>query len=242
MNYKISVIIRTYNEEKHIEEVLKSLKQQSYPNYEIIIVDSESTDKTIQIVKKYDVKIVKILKKDFNYSYASNIGVQNSNGDICCFLSGHSVPFNDNYLELINDIFQNVKIGGCYGDTIALEDGSITEKAFNMLGYLKNKIKNKDKIIYEKEIHPGILSCSNAAIRKELLLKYPFANELGKNGGEDVEVAYRIMKEKLEIVQVSDLLVKHSHGKGFFKFIKEFKNWRIMYGEVLKYIENKEIK
>ena len=49
MDNKISVVIRTYNEEKHIGEVLESLKKQTYKNYEIVIVDSESTDRTVEI-------------------------------------------------------------------------------------------------------------------------------------------------------------------------------------------------
>ena len=67
-NYKISVIIRTYNEEKKINEVLFKLSQQTYKNIEIIIVDSESTDKTVDICKNYDTNIITIKKSDFNYS------------------------------------------------------------------------------------------------------------------------------------------------------------------------------
>lgn len=236
MNYKISIIIRTYNEQKHIGEVLESLKRQSYENYEIILVDSESTDMTLEIAKKYDIKIVSILKKDFNYSYASNIGVNNSTGDIICFLSGHSVPVKENYLEEINNIFRNEKIGGCYGDTIALEDGSITEKLFNKLGYIKNKMKNLEYMVLENEIHPGILSCSNACVRKKLVTQHPFVNELGIKGGEDVELAYRIIQDNYYIAKVPTLLVKHSHGSNIFKFIREFKNWRTMYQDVINYI------
>lgn len=241
MNYKISVVIRTYNEEKHLGEVLEQLKKQSYKNYEVIVVDSESTDNTLYIANKYDVKIINILKSDFNYSYASNIGVKNSTGDIICFLSGHSVPVKETFLEDINKIFENEKIGGCYGDVIALDDGSITEKIFNKLGYLKNKIKgNKKEIELESSIHPGILSCSNASIRKKLLLKHPFVESLGKKGGEDVELAYRIIQDGYYVAKVPNLLVKHSHGNNLIKFSKEFINWRIMYKDVLSYINNKE--
>ena len=57
---KISIIIRTYNEIKHIEDVLKSIIKQTYKNYEIIVVDSESTDGTLDVVEKYTSKIIKI--------------------------------------------------------------------------------------------------------------------------------------------------------------------------------------
>ena len=155
MDYKISIVIRTYNEQKHLPEVLESIKNQTYKNYEVILIDSESTDKTVEIAKSYEVKVIHILKKDFNYSYASNVGVKNATGDIVCFLSGHSVPVKENYLEKINEIFQDSKIGGCYGDVIALKDGSFWEKAYNKLGYIKNILFNrKNNIILENKIHP----------------------------------------------------------------------------------------
>ena len=160
-----------------------------------------------------------------------------STGDIVCFLSGHSVPVKETYLADTNNVFQNEKIGGCYGDVIALPDGSFTEKAFNRLGYIKNQIKCRDTgIKLETVIHPCIFSCSNASARKELLIRHPFAEALGQ-GGEDIEVAYRIIKDGYYIASVPDLLVMHSHGKKFFKFIDEFKNWRVMWENVLSYIE-----
>lgn len=235
---KISVIIRTYNEKKHIKDVLESLSKQTYTNYEIIIVDSGSNDGTLEIINKYNIKLVSINKEDFNYSYASNIGIKKSTGDIVCFLSGHSVPVNKDYLEKMNKIFQDEKIGGCYGEVIALSDGSITEKIFNNLGYLKSRLKNsKEGIILETEIHPGIFSCSNASARKSLLIKYPFKEELGR-GGEDVEVAYRIMENGYYIAKVADLLVRHSHGKKLLLFFKEYQNWKILYNDVLEFIES----
>lgn len=238
MDYKISVAIRTYNEQKHIDSVLRSLSKQTYSNFEIIILDSESTDDTLKIASEYNVIIKHIKKRDFNYSYASNKCVEYASGDIICFLSGHSVPVRSNYLERTNKIFQNPKIGGCYGDVLALPDGSFTEKAFNRLGYLKNKLKgagNSEKL--ETEIHPGIFSCSNASARRDLLLKHPFAEALG-HGGEDIEVAYRIIQDGYYIAQVPDLLVMHSHGNGLLKFIQEYNNWQKMWKDVKRYIDN----
>lgn len=240
MDYKISVVIRTYNEQKHIREVLESLKKQTYKNYEIIVLDSDSTDNTLSIAEEYGVRIEHIRKTDFNYSYASNKCVELSTGDIVCFLSGHSVPVKETYLEETNKIFQEKQIGACYGDVIALPDGSFTEKAFNRLGYIKNRIKGiNSSMKLETEIHPGIFSCSNASARRDLLMKHPFAEALGR-GGEDIEVAYRIIKDGYYIACVPELLVMHSHGKNFFEFIKEFKNWRIMWEDVIKYINGEK--
>lgn len=240
MDYKISVLIRTYNEEKHLGEVLESLKNQTYQNFETIILDSESTDRTLQIVKEYEVRIEHIRKKDFNYSYASNKLVEYAAGDIVCFLSGHSVPVKNTYLSDLNEVFQNQRVGGCYGDVVALPDASLSERLFHGLGYLKNKLKNQAvTTVLETKIHPGIFSCCNAAARRELLLKHPFAIALG-SGGEDIEVAYRLIQDGYFIAFVPDLVVMHSHGKPLIPFIREYISWREMWKKVLAYIEQNE--
>lgn len=228
----LSVIIRVHNEEKWIGYVLESLKNQRYRNFETIIVDSESTDKTVEICKKYDCEIFPISKKDFNYSYASNIGAEYATGEILCYISGHSVPVNNDYLERAAKIFEDKTIGGAYGEVVALPDGSITEKLFNNLGYKRSLSKG---MIYENEIHPGILSCSNAFIRKNIWEKHKFKIELG-GGGEDVEMAYRIFQEGQYVVRDPQLLVMHSHGSNIFKFMKELKAWKQMYKKVENHI------
>ena len=236
-NYKISVVVRTFNEGKHLDELLTVLDSQKYRNYEVVIVDSESTDNTCQIAKNHGAKIVSIKKSDFNYSYSSNVGVANSEGDIVCFLSGHSVPVSNNYLDALVAAFNSDSlIGGCYGDVIALPDGSWVEKIFNRVGYWKNKLRGRGKeVIIEREIHPGIFSCSNAAARRDLLMKHPFKEELGR-GGEDIEVAYRMIEDGYVIAQVPYLLVMHSHGLGIVKFIRQYHNWQRMYQQVQRYI------
>ena len=57
MDYKISVLIRTYNEQKHLSEVLRSLSRQTYHNYETIILDSSSTDDTLKIAQAYHARV-----------------------------------------------------------------------------------------------------------------------------------------------------------------------------------------
>lgn len=236
-NYKISIVVRTYNEGRHLGELLDKLDSQTYRNHEVIVVDSESTDNTCAIAIQHHARIVPIRKADFNYSYSSNIGVANATGDIVCFLSGHSIPVKNSYLRDLNNVFnQYPTIGGCYGDVIALPDGSWVEKAFNGLGYLKNKVRGKGKgIVLERTIHSGIFSCSNAAAKRDLLLSHPFAEELG-HGGEDIEVAYRMIQDGFAIAQIPELLVMHSHGIGLVPFLRQYRNWQEMYQDVLSYI------
>lgn len=79
MNYnQISIIIVTYNAEEYITACLDSIKDQDYKNFNIIIIDNNSTDRTIDLIKKYPYKKnISIIKNDENlgFSRACNIGI-----------------------------------------------------------------------------------------------------------------------------------------------------------------------
>ncbi|MDI6591504.1 MAG: glycosyltransferase family A protein, partial [Patescibacteria group bacterium] len=69
-----SIIIRTFNEEKHVGNLLKAIREQDYKDYEIILVDSGSTDRTLEIAKKFGHKILEIESQDFTFGYSLNVG------------------------------------------------------------------------------------------------------------------------------------------------------------------------
>jgi len=90
----LSVIIPTLNEEKYIEDTLKSIKHQSYPGeYEIIVADGMSKDKTLEIAKKYTDKIVKVKKK--GPSAGRNAGAKIAKGEILVFVDADTVLMFD---------------------------------------------------------------------------------------------------------------------------------------------------
>lgn len=85
---KVSVVIPLYNEESYIEECINSVINQTYKNFEIIIVDDNSIDDSLKVVKKIKDKRIKIieLKENKGVSNARNVGVEYSTGDYLCFL------------------------------------------------------------------------------------------------------------------------------------------------------------
>ena len=80
---KISIIVPTFNSSATIQDNLDSVIAQKFNNYEILIIDNESTDNTIEIVKKNNLLNVKfIIEKDRGIFYAINKGIKISSGDI----------------------------------------------------------------------------------------------------------------------------------------------------------------
>ena len=106
-NFKISVITVTKNSEKFLEENLQSLKKQSYRNFEHIIIDGQSTDKTIDIIKKYSSEIYYWVSESDNGLYeAMNKGIERSTGDIIGILNSDDI-FYPEALSIVNKYFSN---------------------------------------------------------------------------------------------------------------------------------------
>ncbi|MDH5788304.1 MAG: glycosyltransferase, partial [Candidatus Bathyarchaeota archaeon] len=85
---KVSIIIPTYNSEGTLSECLKAVFNQSYPFYEVIIVDNFSNDGTVRIAEEFQVKI---LRQKCNPALARNIGIVNSTGKYMLFLDSDQI-------------------------------------------------------------------------------------------------------------------------------------------------------
>lgn len=110
-NIKITIITISYNAESTIEDTLKSIEKQRYDNLEYIIVDSESTDKTIEIVKKYDHIVTKIIcEKDRGISDAFNKGIAASTGDIIGIINADDILCKNALHILAKQYEENVDV------------------------------------------------------------------------------------------------------------------------------------
>lgn len=107
----LSIIIPTFSEESYLPKLLECIKKQTYKDYEIIVADANSSDKTRQIAKKYGCKIV----KGGMPSVGRNNGAKAAKGDILLFLDA-DVQFDKNFLKHAVDELKkrNLDACGCY--------------------------------------------------------------------------------------------------------------------------------
>ena len=109
---KVSIIIRTKNEERWIGHCLKRIHSQNYKNYEIVLVDSYSDDNTVEKAQRYGIdKLVKI--KNYKPGLAINEGIKNAIGDYIIILSAHCLPINKNWIaDLVDEIESDDNFAG----------------------------------------------------------------------------------------------------------------------------------
>lgn len=127
---KISIVIPSYNSEKYIKETIDSVVNQSYKNYELIIVDGGSKDKTLEIIKSYAKilgdKIRWISEKDKGEPDAINKGMRMATGDIIAYIDSDDI-YENGCFETVNDYFEKHNVKWLYGKCkIIDEDGNET--------------------------------------------------------------------------------------------------------------------
>jgi glycosyltransferase involved in cell wall biosynthesis len=197
-----SVIIRCYNEEKHIGRLLHGLMQQTIQDLEIIVVDSGSTDRTLTIAKRYPVKIVKICPDDFSFGRSLNKGCESATADFFVIASAHVYPLYRDWIEQLLTGFDDSRIGLVYGR----QQGGETTKFFEHQVFAR-WFPEKSVPVQD---HP-FCNNANAAVRGDLWKKFRYDEDL--TGLEDLEWANRIMKADYRTGYRSEAVVVHLHDE-----------------------------
>lgn len=215
---KVSVIIPTFNREKTIEKCLKALNNQTVKDFEVIIVDDESTDNTLSIIKKfrsnarYDIRILK--NGSHNISRGRNIGIKNSTSKIIAFIDDDAYAYR-NWIEKIIEKFEKKEsvflLGGKsnpaynnnFSKAIALSDETIRS-------FFATKITQ-------------ISSC-NMAIRRSKHDVYLFDERFKYT--EDVELVVRISK-KHQYIYDPEVEVDHESRSNPLQFTKQIYGYGI---------------
>ena len=154
-NFKISIITVTKNSEKFLQNNIDSLKNQSYQNFEHIIIDGASTDKTLEIIKNNSHRIAKwVSEPDKGLYYAMNKGLKLCSGDIIGILNSDDKYFTE-ALSTVNNYFQKNDIDFLFGSVFKhkLMHGFYPKKIYWTFGFYTThsvgffiKKKSHDKI------------------------------------------------------------------------------------------------
>ena len=128
---KISIVTTTYNSEKTIEETLQSVLSQKYEDFEHIIVDGDSKDKTMEIVKKYEDKykgkMKYISEPDKGIYDAMNKGIQMATGDVVGLLNSDDKYANNEVLGKIAETVETNKCDGVYGNLLYMDHETMSK-------------------------------------------------------------------------------------------------------------------
>ncbi len=183
MKPKLSIITPMHNSEKYIKACIESILEQDYPNYELIIIDDNSTDQSVKICNDYAKrhKNITILKSDgAGVSSARNLGIRKSKGEWITFVDSDDIITKDYCKSLCNAIDNDTDL--VIGRTISFyktienaNDDYFRGKPQNTFSTIQQKKKLIQSIFIDnKKIikFPHISTCSAKLFRKEKITKY----------------------------------------------------------------------
>lgn len=221
----ISIVIRTLNEALYLEKLLVSISKQKLPAYlssEVVLIDSGSTDKTLNIAKKYNCRIGHITRERFSFGRSLNQGCELADGDIMILVSGHCIPKDDFWLaRLCQPIIDGV-VGYSYGGQLGGENSRYSEKRI-FSKYFPARSKIPQQGFY----------CNNAnsALLRSVWKRFPFDESV--TGLEDMELAKRYVEKGGSVAYVADAAVYHLHNESWQQVKRRFEREAIALQKIM---------
>lgn len=159
---KVSIVIPSYNQGQYIEETIRSILLQGYPNLECIVVDGGSTDNTLQILKKYEAWFSSCLSESDNgQSNAINKGIKLSNGKWFAWMNSDDIYYKNAFHKLSEDFSTNIDF--LYGKTAFIDENSVES------GIQNPPFLNLDKLLLSFYSNQYIIPSQSVFVKMELI-------------------------------------------------------------------------
>jgi len=197
----VSIVIRTHNEETWIAHTLRKLKTQTFEDFEVVLVDNESTDKTVPKALDLipDAAVVEI--SEYLPGDALNRGIAATTGEFIICLSAHCIPVDERWLERFHDNITLEGVAGVYGRQLPLpsSDPIDTRDLIRTFG-VERRVQERDSFFHN----------ANSCIRREVWEEHPFDAEVTNIedhiwGAEVIAAGYTLIYEPAAAVY-------HHHG------------------------------
>ncbi len=218
---RVGLVVLTLNAEKYLIKLFDSIDRQSYKVDRKLLIDSDSTDSTIELARKYNWEFILIKKSEFNHGDTRQKGLEYFRDmDIVIFITQDIIFAGEDTIFQLVESFTNNKIGAAYGRQIPHANASAIAAQARLFNYPeRSKIKSyqdKDKL----GIKTAFMSDSFAAYRVKALASvggFPHAIV-----SEDMYVAACLLKKGYIIAYVAEAKVYHSHD---YTICQEFKRY-----------------
>jgi rhamnosyltransferase len=217
----ISLVIRCYNEEKHLGKLLDWVARQTVPA-EVVVVDSGSTDRTVAIAQAHGAKLVHIAPQEFTFGRALNWGLAAASGELAVLASAHVYPTSERWLELLAAPLATPAVALSYGGQVGNAQTKFSEHQ-----------------IFRKWFPPGgewygqdhpFCNNANACVRRSVWAHLPYAEAL--TGLEDLDWAKRALAAGHQLAYVPTAQVVHVHDETPARIQNRYRREAIAYRRI----------
>lgn len=217
----VTIIIPTLNGAEEIPVLFEQISLQTVKAKEVIIIDSQSRDKTIQVAKDYGAQVITIGREEFDHGGTRNLAATKATGDIVIFMTQDAVPANEDTIGNLIKPLEEPAIIVSYARQLPKAGAKITDKFLRQYNYpAQSKVKSKADI---PALGIGTFQNSNvcAAYRRA---------EFEKLGGfpqptvsnEDMLFAAKAILAGYKVAYTAEAMVFHSHNYNCCQLFKRY--------------------
>jgi rhamnosyltransferase len=219
----VSIVIRCFNEERMIGRLLSGIAAQTGQPDQIVLVDSGSTDRTVEIAREYPVEVHSIDPAEFSFGRSLNRGIAATRGEVVVFASAHVYPVYDTWLERLTKPFEDPTIALAYGRQ---QGGPTTPYSESQIlaTWFPTESRHRQEDPFANN--------ANAAIRRSEWAKVPYDETL--TGLEDIDWAAKALDRGLGIAYVAEAPVVHLHDERFSQTRNRYRREAIAHRQIFK--------
>ncbi|MCI4625590.1 MAG: glycosyltransferase [Candidatus Magnetoovum sp. WYHC-5] len=216
----VSVIIPTFNGLPQVKVLIARLLSQSVKPLEIIVIDSSSSDGTVEVARQMGCRVFVIEKRLFNHGATRNWAANNARGDILIFMTQDALPVNEHLIENLLNPLKDVNVAASFGRQITDEGASPIERFSRAFNYNDRSIvKGYDQL---KMLGVKTFFFSNvcSAIKTEAFLKggaFPCTIM-----NEDMAFSARLIKLGFKVAYEASAEVVHYHNYTLWKQFRRY--------------------
>ena len=228
----VSIIILAKNAGASFERLLERIFSQQFGGqFEVLIIDSGSTDVTLAIASRFPTKVTQIKAEEFHHGRTRNLGAELSCGRILVYVTQDALPLNDDWLRRLTDNFREPEVAMVVGRQIPWQSIKPPEKFFYDYNFPPFKIKVSPGVA--DYYHDNVfISNVNSAIRKDVWQQFRFRESVTMV--EDKEFAKRILVASRSIIYEPDAAVYHGHDFGLRSIFERYVDYGVSYSRGAK--------
>lgn len=200
----ISVVLRAKNERAWIGRCLTAIRRQRLQDIDVVLVDNDSTDGTVEVAEAFGATLTTIGREEFSYGRALNIGIAAAKHDVVALLSSHCVPVDELWADYAYAHLGpegDTGVCGIYGRQEPLPDTSAIDRRDLWTTFRDERVRQRVDYFFHN---------ANSAIRKSIWFDEPFDEKI--RGVEDREWGKRMIAAGHSIVYEPGMRAYHQHG------------------------------
>lgn len=221
----ISVLIRSRNNRDQLLELLDDIEAQDYDGQiEIIVVDTESSDGTVELAKSRGARVINIKQSDFSYPKSLNIGFAAAKNDWILSLVDNSALMNNMTFKVATRWTSDQNVVAVYGINLPNKNATLSERLTYGMGQLY-KIRRKAYKTTKRDVKGGFMAANNSFTRRNVWHEIGGFDESYGAGGEDFAFGVTLRNAGRTIVFDPALSLYHTHGLNLLQQIRQVFYW-----------------